>query len=108
MQSTDRTKALMPHLPSSILDTMRAPHSHERCFLVVIKGAYLYKDDAGEKRVGQANSFLCRADTNIGAEAIKPKAPSSTRKGRESSTSTGEVTNERVPLHKEPDACSGL
>src|SRR5882724_6255573 len=100
-----RTKALMPHSLNSILDMMRAPTLTRTMFLSWSLRARTCIRMTLEKSVlGQANSFLCRVDTNIGAEAIKPKAPSSTRKGRESSTLYRRSSETSVSrLTKRPD-----
>ena len=69
-------------------------HTHTSdVWLVVLKGAYLYKDDAGEKRVGRESSSGFRAGTSIGAAATRRKARSFTRKARGNST--------RYPLSRE-------
>ena len=52
-------------------------HTHTAdVWIVGIKGAYLYKDEAGEKRVGPGDFFASRAGINTGAEATRKKAPS--------------------------------
>jgi len=39
------------------------------------KGAYLYKDEAGEKRVGPGDSSEFQVATSIGAAVTRRKAP---------------------------------
>ena len=64
-------------------------HTHTNdVSLVVLKGAYLYKDEDGEKRVGRGSSFASQGVTSTGVAATKKKAHSSMRKGRTSSTTT--------------------
>jgi hypothetical protein len=55
-------------------------HTHTNdVWIVGVKGAYLYKDDAGEKAWAQAISYASPADTSIGAAATRKKARCSTK-----------------------------
>jgi quercetin dioxygenase-like cupin family protein len=59
-------------------------HTHTNdLWIVVLKGAYLYKDDAGEKRVGPGEFIRIPGGISTGVAATRPKARSSTRRGRE-------------------------
>jgi uncharacterized cupin superfamily protein len=63
-------------------------HTHTSdVWIVVIKGAYLYKDDEGEKRVGPGGLSESREATSIGAAGTKRKAHCFIRKGRGNSIS---------------------
>ena len=56
-------------------------HTHPNdVWIVVIKGAYLYKDSDGEKRGARENSSESREATNTGAVVTKRKARCFTRK----------------------------
>ena len=51
-------------------------HTHTAdVWIVGIKGAYLYKDEAGEKRVGPGDFLRVPAGINTGAAATRRKAP---------------------------------
>src|SRR6266478_5010296 len=97
----------MPHSLNSILDTTRAPTLTRTMFpSSSLKVRTCIRMTLEKSVLDQANSFLCRVDTNIGAEAIKPKARSSTRKGRESSTLYRRSSELRLPPHKEAGLAS--
>jgi quercetin dioxygenase-like cupin family protein len=56
-------------------------HTHTNdVWIVGIKGAYVYKDDAGEKRIGRAFSCVFPADTNTGAAEMRKRAPFSMKR----------------------------
>ena len=64
-------------------------HSHTADIsIVVIKGAYLYKDDAGEKRVGPGDYLRVPGGHKHWSGGDKTEGESSTRKAQESSTSS--------------------
>jgi len=70
---------------------------------VVIKGAYLYKDDAGEKRVGPGEYIFIPAATNTGAAATKPKELCFIRKAPASSTLYRQNSQDRQHRGKSGD-----
>jgi len=58
-------------------------HTHTNdVWIVVIKGAYLYKDDAGEKRVSPGEFLRVPGGPNTGAAEIRKKAPCFTKSRR--------------------------
>jgi hypothetical protein len=58
-------------------------HTHTSdVWLFVIKGAYLYKDEAGEKRVGPGDFMRIRGGHKLGVAVTRRKARSFIRKGR--------------------------
>ena len=97
-------KPMMPGVSSAVIwgDTIKGPfagftkfapgfdagmHSHSSdVLLVVMNGAYLYKDEAGEKRVVAGDFLRIPGGTNTGAVETRKKARSSTRKRSASST----------------------
>jgi len=66
-------------------------HTHTNdVWIVVLKGAYLYKDDAGEKRVAAGDFLRVPVDTNTGAAATQKRERCSMRNRPGSLIDSGE------------------
>jgi mannose-6-phosphate isomerase-like protein (cupin superfamily) len=70
-------------------------HTHTNdVWVVVLKGAYLYKDETGEKRVGPGE-FIRIPGASTGAAVTRPTARSFTKKAQVNSTSWLQSKSER-------------
>ena len=65
-------------------------HTHTNdVWIIVLKGAYLYKDDASEKRIGPGDFLRVPGGTSTGAAATRAREPCSMRIVREIRSDSG-------------------